>query len=162
MKRNRNCTSRQSGFTLIEVMVVIAIIGIISLVAVVNMIGWRTERQMQGAARGFLADLQRARITAIREGEAVSILMNPGAGGSYQVFLDTNEDYTLDAGETQITSVTIPAAITMQNVTFPSNRVQFNARGMAEISGQFKCEFSRSTGNILTVWANSVGNVWVQ
>ncbi len=53
MKRNRNCSSRQSGFTLIEVMVVIAIIGIISLVAVVNMIGWRTERQMQGSRQGI-------------------------------------------------------------------------------------------------------------
>ena len=160
MKRIRNSSSRQSGFTLIEVMIVIAIIGIISLIAVINMIGWRTERQMQGAARGFLADMQRARITAIREGEAVSVLMNPGAGGSYQVFLDTNEDYTLDAGENQIISVTIPAAITMQNVTFAGNRTQFNSRGMAVNAG--RCQFTTSAGENLTVEANTVGNVWVQ
>jgi type IV fimbrial biogenesis protein FimT len=160
MKSYRNSTARQAGFTLIEAMVVIAIIGIISLAAVVNMIGWRTERQMQGAARGFLADMQRARITAIREGEAVSVLMNPGAGGSYQVFLDTNEDYILDAGETQITNVTIPVAITMQNVTFPTNRTQFNSRGMAANAG--RCQFTTADGDNLTVEANSVGNIWVQ
>ena len=160
MKRIRNSSSRQSGFTLLEVMIVIAIIGIISLLAVINMIGWRTERQMQGAARGFLADMQRARITAIREGEAVSVLMNPGAGGSYQIFLDTDEDYTLDAGENQIISVTIPAAITMQNVTFAGNRTQFNSRGMAVNAG--RCQFTTSAGENLTVEANTVGNVWVQ
>ena len=61
------------------------------------MISWRGKRQLEGAVRNFNSDMQLARIAAIREAETVSVVMDV-AGGSYQIFVDYNGNYSLDAG----------------------------------------------------------------
>lgn len=44
----------ESGFSLIELVVVIAMVAIISAIAIPNMIGWRGERQLRGAVNNLL------------------------------------------------------------------------------------------------------------
>ena len=68
----------ESGFSLIELVVVIAMVAIISAIAIPNMIGWRGERQLRGAVNNLLGNLQLARMQAIREAETVSILFAAG------------------------------------------------------------------------------------
>ena len=93
-----NWNENQRGFTLIEVVITVAIVGILAMIAVPSMIGWRQERQMQGAARVFYSDLQHARFAAIREAETVSFVITVPSG-DYSLFIDPNQNYALDAGE---------------------------------------------------------------
>lgn len=78
---------RMKGFSLMELMVVIAVIGIIAAIAgpVINQ--WRENKQLGGAARDFYASLQQAKLAAIRNNANVGVIVNL-ATGRCQTFLD--------------------------------------------------------------------------
>ena len=150
---------KQRGFTLIEVVVTVAIVGVLAMIAIPSMIGWRQERQMQGAARVFYSDLQHARFTAIREAETVSFIIDVPAG-DYSLFIDPNQNYALDAGEQLLSSETMPANVIFQNVTLAGNQTQFNSRGMAAETGSL--DFTNSQNDRLTIYLNSLGRMSMQ
>jgi prepilin-type N-terminal cleavage/methylation domain-containing protein len=67
-----------SGFTLAELMIVIAIIAIVSAIALPNMIGWRERAKLRGAAENLRGDLQWAKIRAIRDHNVVAVVFDTG------------------------------------------------------------------------------------
>lgn len=67
-----------AGFTLVELMIVIAIIVILSAIAVPNMIGWREQAKLRGASENLRGDLQWAKIRAIRDHDLVAVVFEPG------------------------------------------------------------------------------------
>lgn len=85
---------RQTGFTLVELMIVIALVGIITGIATTMMLRYYPDYQARGAARNMVARLQQARMEAIRANANVVIEMTPGvltpAGrvGGYRAFVD--------------------------------------------------------------------------
>ncbi|UCD81126.1 MAG: GspH/FimT family pseudopilin [Desulfobacterales bacterium] len=68
MKRNN------AGFTLWEVIIVMAIIAIISGIAVPNMIGWRDRSKIKAAFENLRGDLQWAKTRAIRDHDQVAVV----------------------------------------------------------------------------------------
>lgn len=150
------------GFTLIEMMIVIAIVGILTAIAVPNMIGWRGTRQLEGAVRNFNSDMQLARFTAIREAETVSVVFNVAAN-SYQMFVDYDDDYSLDAGDgdRQIRSVTLPPGVTISNSDFTGDRTQFNTRGRPNLVGTLTFNNPAAT-NDWSVVISRMGRLQVQ
>ena len=62
---------RRKGFTLIETIVVTAIIGIASVIAIPQMGDLMDRYRLDGAARLIWADLQNARMTAIKENRSI-------------------------------------------------------------------------------------------
>jgi len=146
--------SANRGFTLIELMVTIAIVGIVSMIAVPNMIGWRAERKMRGAINNLQGDMQLARFRAIRDAEEIAVLFNPGPN-SYLVFVDSNKNCTPDAGEQQLRNVTLPVGVTFKSLTFAANCTRFDAKGMPAILGTATLE--NNTGKTLALAVNRVG-----
>jgi type IV fimbrial biogenesis protein FimT len=65
-----------SGFTLMELMVVIAIISIISAIAVPNLIAWRASQQLNGSAREFQSFINGVRLEAIKNNVTVSVAID--------------------------------------------------------------------------------------
>lgn len=85
-----------AGFTLAEVIIVIAIIGIMSAIAVPNLISWVENNRLRDASQDLLSNMQFAKSEAIKRNRNVVASFAPVAcapgipdpGGTYTLFLD--------------------------------------------------------------------------
>ena len=126
---------KDKGFTLIEVIVVIAIIGIVSAIAIPNYIGWLSDTRLKSAVGDLKSDMNIAKIRAIRENASVAVAFNIAAN-KYEIFVDngagggTANDGVRNGGEALIKSATMPAGVTTRVVNFNGARCRFNGSGL--------------------------------
>ena len=64
---------KNSGFTLIELMVIISIVTLLAAVAVPNLFAWLPKYRVGGAARNVMSAIEYARLRAIRENSDVDV-----------------------------------------------------------------------------------------
>jgi prepilin-type N-terminal cleavage/methylation domain-containing protein len=108
------------GFTLIELMVTIAIIGIVSAVAGYTFLSGMPERRVLSASRDLYAGIVEARSQAIQINQNVTI-----------TFDLANDRFTItDAAGATITTHVFPDYIDLYEVTGTDNFYVFNPRGM--------------------------------
>lgn len=77
----------KAGFTLVELMIVIAIIAVISGVSVPAVNSMQGRHRFSGALRDVLLTLRQARLVAVEENETVMFTVDV-ATGTYQAFVD--------------------------------------------------------------------------
>lgn len=129
-----------SGFTLMEMIVVIAIIAIAAAFAYPSLTQWRANSILNSSARQLLGDFQRAKMEAVRRNADVVLKFTKGtstsSGGSYTMFVDNvTQNGSLDAGEPVITTVAMPKGVDLYNTALVDkngNSVDycgFNSRG---------------------------------
>ncbi len=69
---NKN-TSNSNGFSFVELMVVIALIGLLSAIGLPGLLRSLPEKRLKNAARSLYADLQKAKLLAVKENKNVKV-----------------------------------------------------------------------------------------
>jgi prepilin-type N-terminal cleavage/methylation domain-containing protein len=76
---------RESGFTLIEVMIVCAIIGIASAIAIPNYLEWKERHDLREAVSEFSSNLTLARFVAMNRNRQATVTIQVGVDGLINV-----------------------------------------------------------------------------
>jgi len=102
--RSRDGKSGSRGFSLIELLVVMAIAAVLLGIGVPNMQQYVVSSRLSTAANEFFTALNLARSEAVRRGAQVTLLTNGAANSrdwtsGWTMFVDANSDGALGAGE---------------------------------------------------------------
>ena len=147
--------AQQQGFTLAEVIMVLAIIGILAAIAIPNFLAWQPNLRIKTAARDLYSSMQKARAEAIKTNRDWAIVFDtannryvlcssPGADNSWSTLADNTAVETIDltnyksgigyghgtiTGNNSVTGGPIPA----DNVSYltPNNVLVVNSRATA-------------------------------
>ena len=112
----------QAGFTLVEMVVVLVILVFIFLIGSGGLIGWRPNFELRGVNDDLVADMQKAKMHAIKNNVNVTFTFTTGCPGGGYTFQDSNGDV--------VANRTMAKNMCLVSSTFPAG-AGFSARGMA-------------------------------
>jgi len=136
-----------AGFTLIEVMVAIAILGLIAGTSVYSFLNGLPERRVRAASRHLYAGIQKARSEAVKRGLRMTITFDIAAD-SLRI---------TDAEDKTIGSYAFAGYIDLYEAT-GDNSFTYNSRGMGE-SGTVRIRYCKSGATKRGVRVTSAGGI---
>ncbi len=122
----------RSGFTLIEMMVVLGVLGTLIAFSSVNLVGYQGKNLLQTTLSTVVGDIQNQRLKSLNGDTQGQVTTN-----SYGVYIQSSS-YTLFRGTTYVAgasgNIVIPVAAPMTlSTTFPSSQFVYS-KGTGEIA----------------------------
>jgi type IV fimbrial biogenesis protein FimT len=126
---------RNSGLTAFEVAATLAIIAVLASLVMPPYLRWMQGYRLRGAAINLMADLEMAKIRAIRENSFVTVQF---ATNGYTVFLDngvgggTAGDWVRNGSESLVQYRQMPSGVSvvLADLHLANSRLRFNSRGV--------------------------------
>lgn len=87
----------KEGFSLVELMAVVAILGLMSAIAVPRYLAGIPKRRLQAATRELYGVMQQIRLLAVKDGQSKRIRFEADF-----YYLDDNDNKTYDSGEMRV------------------------------------------------------------
>ena len=160
---------KDNGFTLVELMVAIAVISIMAAVGTTSIIKQLPDLRLNKSARDLQSAMQFARLKAVKENAPVVIIFVTGSD-NYYAFVDNGEGGGLsnnqiqDGTERTVRTGGMPTGIDMYLVSFggaAGPAVAFNVMGLP--SGfQGSVSIMNNLGNYRKITVSSAGNSRIQ
>jgi type IV fimbrial biogenesis protein FimT len=162
-------TGKESGFTAFELTVTLAIMAVIAALTMPPYLKWLRTSRLQSAATNLKADLEMAKVLAIREN--ATVVVEFGANG-YIIFVDNGEgggtpaDWNRNGTESIAQTRDLPAGVQIDtdSLSFPvvSDKTRFNSRGIPpDIVTPKTIPVAQATRN-RQITLNRLGNISVQ
>jgi len=121
----------EKGFSLVELMVVIAIVGVLAIALGYTYEGWMGRYKVEKATKDLYTDLMTARVNAMTRQRMYFVAIN---AANYSMSADTNDSAALDAGDA--VQPTFPKAVEYAlNENFAGNVLSFDKRGVVSPNG---------------------------
>lgn len=161
--------SGHKGFSLVEVMIVVALIGILLAVAVPNVLSWLPNMRLKAAARDLFSNMQRTRMEAVKTNQDWTIVFDT-ANGRYQIRAGDGtirqtvtfaDDYRSGVGFGHGSATTPIAGPFDDNVTYSTNVVTFNGRGTGN-SGYVYLENVNQDATVYAVGTQTSGVIMLK
>jgi len=124
------------GFTLIEMIVIVAIVGMVVLIGVPAIVGAMKRARLESAARQAQIMINATRLQAVKSGTRIAVYFGAHPTyphGAIQPFIDANANGAYNAGEEfkRIAVVPLPNPVAITSTTFPGGVIAFNGLGQA-------------------------------
>ncbi|MFA6551517.1 MAG: GspH/FimT family protein [Patescibacteria group bacterium] len=141
---------KQNGFSLIQLLTVIAIIAIMALISIPALRQYGPNIKLKAAARQIVSDLRYAQQLTVSQ-QKIHYVEIDVAGRRYTLAQESDPSNPLK-------TTTLPDGINFQTVTdFDSNRVVFNSYGAVSQAGQII--LTNDQGNTYTINVKPSGYV---
>jgi prepilin-type N-terminal cleavage/methylation domain-containing protein len=124
----------ERGFTLNELVIVVAIIGILSTMAIPSFQGYMAKNRLKGAARMVFSDLMAAKMKAVTLNQKVKVSFG---GQIYRIWNDADSDGTVAENEGDNLQRDIHIEYYDVTLTASANPI-FHPRGTAALGGTVK------------------------
>lgn len=151
---------RRNGFSLIELLIVIAIISIISTIAAFSWQRYVTNSNLRTAARDLEADIFLIKERAVSERAYYRITLNVG-GNSYTI----DQGGTASGNAYTVLQTKSPATLgsgnSLLDTNFANAQIIFQPRGTLG-SGSGRVRLQNNRNSISTITVNFTGRTYVQ
>ncbi|RJP87660.1 MAG: prepilin-type N-terminal cleavage/methylation domain-containing protein [Desulfobacteraceae bacterium] len=118
---------KNAGFTLMELMISIAIVATLSAIAVPNMIVWRNNMQFNASVRMVKSAIEGVRMHAIKSNMPARLDFTDG-GDTFDIVKWDPVANAFGAAET----FELPTGAFIATTNFTGDQLQFNSRGMPD------------------------------
>jgi len=159
---------KQTGFTLVELLIVIGMIALISLIAIPNVIGILPDYRLRSAPHDLFSNFQKAKLEAVKRNINTAVCFS---AGGYTVFVDADDDFVQDGGEDVVVATNWSdykdVSVTLGNVTFDNSSGQpciaFQPNGIPVDNGGGSASgtapIDNTNGKVTNVMVTQAGNI---
>jgi prepilin-type N-terminal cleavage/methylation domain-containing protein len=151
----------ESGFSLIELLIAVAIFSILAGIAIPGMLGQSDQARLRGAVNNLRGDLQTAKMMAIRENTFVVVNL---FANRYEICVDNGAgahagNWACDDDERLLLSQPMEpgVSIDLAATDLTNDRTRFNERGLPENFGKIVLVNSKAGQRQITL--NRLGRI---